>query len=207
MPKIIGVTGTIGAGKSTVGNILAEAGVPVIDTDAIVHELLSEDTPARRAVIARFGPEIVSDGGSGSIDRAKLGKTVFADDQARKELESIIHPAVIMEYRRRVNQLLDHPVVAILVPLLFEAGVEAEFDEVWAVIADEQTLRKRLRLRDAMSEDEIDRRLAAQWSQSEKAGRSARTIDNSGSPENTRRQVMLYLGLARTASNARRYDS
>lgn len=196
MPKIVGITGTIGSGKSTVGNILAHAGVPVIDTDAIVHELLTDDTPARRAVIARFGTAIVADG-SGGIDRAKLGKTVFADEQARKELEAIVHPAVIMEYRRRVNQLLDHPVVAILVPLLFEAGVEGEFDEVWTVIADEPTLRNRLKQRDALTEDEIDRRLAAHWSQTAKAGRSLRTVDNSGTLENTRGQVLLYLGLVR----------
>src|SRR5215471_8140141 len=168
MPKIIGVTGTIASGKSTVGNLLADLGVPVIDTDTLVHELLTEDTPARRAVITRFGPAIVSDDASGAVDRARLGKIVFADDRARKDLESIVHPAVITEYRRRVNDLLGHSVVAILVPLLFEAGVEGEFDEVWTVIANEEVLRSRLQSRDRLSDKEVDKRLTAQLPQSEK---------------------------------------
>jgi len=197
MPKIIGVTGTIASGKSTVGNLLADLGVPVIDTDTLVHELLTEDTPARRAVITRFGPAIVSDDASGAVDRARLGKIVFADDRARKDLESIVHPAVITEYRRRVNDLLGHSVVAILVPLLFEAGVEGEFDEVWTVIANEEVLRSRLQSRDRLSDKEVDKRLTAQLPQSEKASRSMRTIDNSGSVENTREQVQLYLKLTR----------
>jgi len=196
MPKIIGVTGTIGSGKSTVGNLLAGLGVPIIDTDTLVHELLSEDTPARQAVITRFGPAIVSNDGTGAVDRARLGKIVFADDLARKDLEAIVHPAVIREYRRRVNDLLGHSAVAILVPLLFEAGVEGEFDEVWTVIANEDVLRSRLQSRDSLSEEEVDKRLAAQLPQSEKASRSTRTIDNSGGIENTRQQVQLYLNLA-----------
>src|SRR5262249_7576779 len=118
-------------------------------------------------------------------------------DRARKDLESIVHPAVITEYRRRGNDLLGHSVVAILVPLLFEAGVEGEFDEVWTGIANEDVLRSRLQSRDRLSEDEVDKRLAAQLPQSEKASRSVRTIDNSGSVDNTREQVQLYLKLTR----------
>lgn len=195
MTKIVGVTGTIGSGKSTVGEILAELGVPVIDTDLIVHELLSQDGAVRHAVIERFGARIVAEDGSGAVDRSRLGELVFKDSKARRGLESIIHPAVIVEFRRRLDALADHPLVAVLVPLLFEAGIAGEFDEIWAVVTEEKILRERLKARDGMTDEELDRRLAAQWSQVAKTDAAHRIVGNSGSKEETRRQVELLVSL------------
>ncbi len=191
MPRIIAITGTIGSGKSMVGRILEEVGVPVIDTDKIVHHLLTQNTPTRTAVVERFGAEIQNE--DGSIDRRKLGPIVFKDPAARKELEAIVHPAVILECRRRVQELADKRLVAILVPLLFEAGLGNEYDEAWTVFTNEPVLRERLRRRDGLSDQQIDQRLSAQWSQDKKAQLAHRVIDNSGSADATRKTVEVLV--------------
>ncbi|MBI4534521.1 MAG: dephospho-CoA kinase [Candidatus Melainabacteria bacterium] len=194
--KVIGITGTIGSGKSTIGKILTDHSIPVIDTDHIVHELLSTDTQVRRAVIERFGPAIMHSDKVGSVDRTKLAGIVFQNIRAKQDLESIVHPAVIAEYRRQSKELARYPVVAVLVPLLFEAGIASEFDEVWTVLTAEDVLRQRLKSRENLSSIEIDKRLAAQWPQEQKASRSHRIIDNSGSLEETRHQVEVLLKMA-----------
>jgi dephospho-CoA kinase len=193
MSIVLGITGTIGSGKSAVGKILETLGVPVIDTDEIVHELLTCSGNVRTAAIERFGQGILRDDGSGEIDRNKLGAIVFSDQQARRDLESIVHPAVLEQYRLRARRQSDQPVVAVLVPLLFEAGIESEFDQIWTVIASEQVLRERLARRDNLSNNDIERRLMAQLPQATKAERAHQTIDNSKSLDETKRQVELLL--------------
>lgn len=191
-PYVIGITGTIGSGKSTVGNILEELGVPVIDTDTITHEVQNSER-VKRAVVERFGKAVLTDDGTGKIDRKKLGALVFKDPAAKRDLESMIHPAVILESRRCVAAHSDKPIVAILAPLLFEAKVEGEYDQIWAVIAKEEVLRERLAKRDDLSSDLITQRLSAQFSQEEKARLSSVVIDNSANREETQRQVKVNL--------------
>src|SRR5438093_1086715 len=191
MSKIVGITGTIGSGKSTVGKLLEEEGVPVIDTDHIVHELLSDPNPVRDAVVARFGTEIQRP--SGEIDRTKLGSVVFQDAAARHDLEEIVHPAVRQETARRAASYPDAPIVACLVPLLFETGFTSRFDEIWTVTTDESTLKQRLAMRDKLDPKQIELRLAAQMPQEEKAARAHRVIDNSGSIDDTRTQIQQAL--------------
>ncbi|HEY9774363.1 MAG TPA: dephospho-CoA kinase [Planktothrix sp.] len=190
-PRIIAVTGTIGAGKSLVGKILEDLEVPVIDSDKLVHHLLNADTPTRKAVVERFGTEVQA--ADGAIDRRKLGPIVFKDPAARKDLESIVHPAVILECRRRIQEQTGKPLVGILVPLLFETGLGKEYDEAWTVIINEGILRERLKKRDNLTDQQIDQRLNAQWSQERKAQLANHIIDNSGTPEETRRQVTLLV--------------
>lgn len=191
-PFVIGITGTIGSGKSTVGRILEELGVPVIDTDTITHEVQNSEK-IKRAVVERFGKAVLTEDGTGKIDRKKLGALVFKDPAAKRDLEAMIHPAVILESRRCVAAHSDKPIVAILAPLLFEAKVQDEYDEIWAIVAKEETLRERLAKRDQLSNDLITQRLAAQFSQEEKARLSSVVIDNSTSPEDTKRQVLVNL--------------
>lgn len=191
-PFVIGITGTIGSGKSAVGSILEELGIPVIDTDKVVHELFATDTPVKRAVIERFGPTILDASGQ-NIDRKKLGEIVFSDEGGRKDLESIVHPAVILDTRRRVAMNTDKELVAVLSPLLFEANVQGEYDQVWAIVASEAVLRERLSKRDGLSDELISQRLAAQFSQEKKASLANVTIDNSGTREETKRQVEVNL--------------
>lgn len=193
---VIGITGTIGSGKSAVGKILSDYGVPVIDTDQIVHSLLAQAGPVKTAVIDRFGNDILdSSANEGQIDRIKLGRLVFGSEQARKDLETIVHPAVILECRRLTSVLANQgqPVVAVLVPLLFEANVTGEYDEIWTVISSDQILRRRLKERDRLTDQEIDSRLAAQWTQERKAAASHRVIDNSGHLDDTSKQVRVLV--------------
>lgn len=190
-PIILGVTGIIGSGKSLVGRILEDAGVPVIDTDKVVHELLTNDTPTRALVVERFGSEVQRE--DGAIDRAKLARIVFADEQQRKALESIVHPAVRAECKQRVAQITDEDVVAVLVPLLFEAGIEEAYDVIWTVATHLDVLRERLRKRDNLSDEQIDARLQAQWSQEQKVELADTVIDNSGTIPNTTEAVLAAL--------------
>lgn len=192
MSHLIGITGTIGSGKSAVGSILEQRGVPVIDTDKLVHQLFSEDKSVVNGVHERFGDSVMNT--DGSVNRAELGKIVFADANARKALEGIVHPATILACRKRVKELsAGHPIVAVLVPLLFEAGVESEYDEIWTTVADSTVLKKRLMQRDNLNEAEAEARLGAQLSQEEKAARSHRVINNSGTLDETAKQIDVIL--------------
>lgn len=186
-PGVIGITGTIGSGKSTVGRILHDLGVPVIDTDKLAHHLLTEDTPTRKAVLERFGKHVQAP--DGAIDRQKLGDIVFGDPEARRDLEAIVHPAVIMNCRRAIKEQSGQPFVAVLVPLLFEAGLAKDYDQIWTVFTDESVLRERLKRRDKLSDEQITARLSAQWSQKRKTDLAHCVIDNSNTEKQTRQQV------------------
>ena len=199
-PTVIGVTGTIGSGKSLVGRLLEQMSIPVIDTDKVVHDLLNGDTPTRAKVIERFGPEIQQD--DGTINRRALGGIVFSDSEARKELEAIVHPAVRTECRRRIDALVGETIVAVLVPLLFEAGMREEYDETWAVVTSEPVLKERLKQRDKIGDEAVERRLRAQWAQSKKAALATFVIDNSNSIEETKKQVELLVRKALTVTRS-----
>jgi len=190
-PFLIGITGTIGSGKSKVGAILEELGIPVIDSDIVVHDLFSKSAPLKEAIRSRFGDGVISGSGDDEkVDRTALGKIVFGDAAARKDLESIVHPATIKECQRRVSEHQDSDLVAMLVPLLFEAGLEKHYDQIWALYTDDAILRSRLSARDNLTPEEVDRRLAAQLPQSDKVSRADERIDNSGTLEETKAQVL-----------------
>lgn len=189
-PKVVAVTGTIASGKSLVGRVLEEHGQLVIDTDKVVHDIYASDAELQNDLEQLFGKEILDD--SGSIDRARLGAIVFNDQKKRAELESLIHPAVLRQCEKLVSKA-NREVVFILVPLLFEAGLEKHWDEVWTVITDEPILRQRLKTRNGLSDDEIQKRLDAQLSQEEKAARANHVINNSGTKEQTGEQVKELL--------------
>lgn len=201
---VLGITGTISSGKSLVGKILARQGIAVIDTDQVVHELLASDEATKKAILNQFGAAVFAESPRPGeplppVDRKALGALVFSDPQKRSKLEAILHPNVILNCRKRVKDLSESgsssrfPLVAILVPLLFEAKLEKEYDEIWSVFTEESVLRQRLGERDKLSQAEIENRLAAQLPQSEKARRAGQVIDNSGTPEETERQVNLLL--------------
>jgi dephospho-CoA kinase len=192
-PIAIGITGTIGSGKSAVGSILLELGVPVIDSDKIVHTLLNTNIEVQRLVTDRFGKSLLieSSAGEKQIDRKALAAVIFNDASARRDLELILHPRVRQESRKMVADFATQGATAVgaLVPLLFEANLKSEYDEVWAVVTDDVKLRERLKLRDGLSDAEVERRLQAQLSQKAKADQADRIIDNSGDLTHTRHQV------------------
>ena len=191
---ILGITGTIGSGKSMVGEMLAAEGIPILDSDKVVHQLLDHDPAVQAGIAERFGPSVFTQrpGSPPAIDRTALAKLVFDDEPARKDLEGIVHPATISYCQDWANKQTA-PIVSLLVPLLFEANQRSRYDQIWTVICDEALLRERLKARNAFSDAEIDQRLAAQLSQNIKASRADRIIDNSGTIENTRRQVLSCL--------------
>ncbi|MBK9773159.1 MAG: dephospho-CoA kinase [Candidatus Obscuribacter sp.] len=184
---VIGLTGSIGSGKSAVGKMLEEMGVAVFDTDHMTHYLLNTPGPVYRQVIERFGADLVS-GPEQPINRPKLGAIVFNDAKARADLEAIIHPAIAKLKSERIAQ--SEGLVAFLVPLLFETNSQCQYDEVWTVVVSPEVQMARLRVRDKRPDAEIAKRIAAQMPQDKKAAMSQVVIDNSADLDTTRNLVI-----------------
>ena len=187
---LIGITGGIATGKSTVTKMLAELGAPTISADAVARTLLAPGTPVTEAVLAAFpscaAPE------PGKIDRRALARIIFADIQARTRLEALTHPPIIKALREQIAEWRASsaaPAAAAEVPLLFEAGLEADVDEVIVVRCAEPAQRDRLCARDGISEEEAQKQIAAQWPLSEKVARAGAVITTDYGLEDTRRQV------------------
>ena len=160
--KVIGLTGGISSGKSTVSQFLAELGAVIIDADKIGHEVLKPDSEVWREVVAAFGKQIIT--ANGAIDREKLGEIVFSNSEARSRLNQIMHPRIydmvktrLDEYRRQ-----ETGIVVLEAPLLLEAGWTSLVDEVWVTTASEATVLKRLRERTGLSEKESLARIRSQ---------------------------------------------
>ncbi len=183
---ILGVTGNIASGKSTVTGLLAELGATVIDSDLVYRELAAPGTPLLARLAKRFGDEIVGD--DGSLDRRRLGAIVFADPEALHDLDRITHPAVIAEVDQRVAAKTDGVVVLDAVKLI-ESGHADGCDAVWVVVTDPEEQVTRLMKRNSLSAEEARRRVAAQPPIGPKLARADLVIDNSGSRDETRKQV------------------
>jgi len=160
--KIIGLTGGIGSGKSTVSQFLAELGATIIDADKIGHETFKPETEAWREVVSAFGQQIVA--ANGTIDRKKLGTIVFSNPEARARLNQIMHPRIYEVVRAQLAEFQRQgvSVVVLEAPLLVEAGWTSLVDEVWVTTAAEDTVLKRLRERTGLSEAESQARIRAQ---------------------------------------------
>ncbi|RNC66624.1 MAG: dephospho-CoA kinase [Desulfuromonadales bacterium] len=187
--RIIGLTGGIASGKSTVARILEQLGASVVDADQLAREAVRPGMPALDAIVADFGPDVLLT--DGSLDRKALGRIIFADPQARRRLEAITHPAIARLADERLDELrrAGKEVVFYMAPLLIEAGVTGRVDEIWVVYVDRETQLARLTGRDGIGRDEAEQRLAAQMPMDEKAAHGAAVIDNRGTPEETERQV------------------
>jgi dephospho-CoA kinase len=190
-PYIIGLTGNIATGKSTVAKMLEELGATVIDADALVHELQRNGTPVYNDIVAAFGPGILDR--AGEIDRKALGSIVFADPEKLRTLESIVHPAVLIESMRRIMET-PTPIVVYEAIKLIEAGRAEMCDALWVVTARADVQLQRLMADRHMSEAEARQRIAAQPPQSDKIKRATVLIDNSGTLEETRQQVIAAFG-------------
>jgi dephospho-CoA kinase len=183
---IIGLTGNIATGKSTVAKMMEELGATVIDADALVHELQRKGTPVYDEIVAAFGPGILDR--AGEIDRKALGSIVFADPEKLRALESIVHPAVLIESARRIAEA-PTPIVVYEAIKLIEAGRAEMCDALWVVTARSDVQLQRLMRDRRMSEAEARQRIAAQPPQREKIERATVVIDNGGTLEETQRQV------------------
>ena len=189
--KIIGLTGGIACGKSTVSTELRALGAAIIDADALAHELSQPHQPLYNAYVQRFGREIVTE--NGTLDRAAIARGVFADPAVRAEVDAIAHPLIRMAAEERLRAARDeNKRAAVLdVPLLFEAGWDALADETWVVALPREEQLARLLARDtSMDEDEARARIAAQMPLAEKCARADVIVDNSG----TKEEIREYIG-------------
>ena len=196
MTFILGLSGGIGSGKSTVTRILAELGATTIDADAIVHEQQAPGQPLLRKIAEAFGEEILAE--DGSLDREALGAIVFRDEKARARLGSITHPPVIAEMANRAKRAVaaGDPLVVLDIPLLFEgresgrgSGAIMDFDATVCVWVSRDVQIERTSKRDDCDAAEAERRVAAQMPIDKKREMADHVIDNSGSREETRTQV------------------
>jgi dephospho-CoA kinase len=187
--RIIGLTGGIASGKSTVARILERLGGAIIDADQLAREVVMAGEPAYDAIVAEFGDGVLNP--DRTINRGVLGKIVFADPAARGRLERITHPAIARKAEQKLAALrvAGIPVVFYMAPLLIEAGVTSRVDEIWVVYADRETQVARLMQRDGIARPEALQRLAAQLPMEEKRTYGKVVIDNRGTPEETERQV------------------
>jgi dephospho-CoA kinase len=189
---LIGLTGGIACGKSTVSGMIRERGIPVIDADQIARDVVRPGEPAYGRIVERFGRGILSD--DRTIDREKLGAIVFSDEGKRSLLEAVTHPRIfhaIVEEVRRLRRERKPKAVVVDAALLFESGLADGMDWNVVVSVPEEIQIPRLMARDGVAEDEARRRVAAQMPASEKTERARYVIDNSGSLEATRAQVAM----------------
>jgi dephospho-CoA kinase len=188
--RVIGLTGNMGCGKSTVAGMLRDGGVAVIDADRVAREIRQNDADARAAIEARFG----------SYDARELARIVFADPAALEDLERILHPRVRGEIRARLAELEQGAVevVAVEVIKLLESPLADACDQIWVVRCDEDDAIRRLEATRGMDEGEARRRLASQSPQEEKVARADVVIDGSAPMEETRRQVERALATLRS---------
>jgi len=189
---VLGITGNIASGKSTVSRELARRGAIVVDADQLAREVVASGTSALKKIVEAFGKEILNN--SGELNRDKLGQMVFADVKVRAMLNRIVHPEIAEKSVARLQELkqrTDIPLIVYEAPLLFEVGAESRVDQVLVVKIDPEEQLKRLRARDGLSDDAAQQRMVAQMPQQEKLSRADYVIDNSGSIEETLKQVDL----------------
>jgi dephospho-CoA kinase len=186
---VVGLTGGIGSGKSTVAAMLAELGADVVDADKVGHEVYRPGSEGFRRVVEAFGPEIV--GADGTIDRRVLGARVFADPEALKTLNALVHPLIVAELQARLEALRAAPRDT---PIVVEAAIMMEagwtfFDEVWVVTVEPETAIDRVVRSRGLTRAEVERRIAAQIPNAERRRRADRVIENDGTPDALRAAV------------------
>ncbi|KAL0984431.1 hypothetical protein UPYG_G00141400 [Umbra pygmaea] len=188
---LVGLTGGIASGKSTVSSLLRELGCPIIDADVVARKVVEPSSPAYLKIVKHFGPEILLE--NGEIDRQKLGQLIFTNEDKRRLLNSITHPEI---HKAMFKQILFYFIrgyryVVLDVPLLFETRRLTRFlNHTVVVYCDPATQLLRLMLRDGLTQEQAEQRVAAQMPLNEKRGLASHVVENSGSREDTQRQVL-----------------
>ncbi len=183
---IIGLTGGIGSGKSTIAELFIKRGIRVIDADIVYKELSKPGQVLYNEIIKVFGPEFLTPGAT--IDFKKLSETIFHNDEQRLKLNAITHPVVRDEVLKEAKALKNQQMAVIVVPLLFESGFDAFCDKVVCVYVDLRTQVSRVMSRDRVNRDEALLKIIAQWPMKHKARLSDYVIDNSNTMSETIRQ-------------------
>jgi dephospho-CoA kinase len=198
---LVGLTGGIGSGKSTVARMLEERGAVVLDADALARTVVEPGTPGHDLVVERFGANILAPGGD--IDREALASIVFADPAARRDLEEIVHPEVRRLFAEECERYADsNAVVVFSAPLLVETGMHTAFQVLVVVSATVETQIERLMRERGMGEEQIRARIDAQLPLEDKAAVADVLIDNEGPREDLERQVdLVWSELAERATS------
>ena len=188
MARIIGITGGIASGKSTVTEFLRQQGYQVIDADQVVHELQEPGGRLYQALLSDFGPAILQE--DGRLNRPKLGAMIFGNPQLLAQSSQLQNEIIREELARRRDLLAETEDFFFMdLPLLFELEYDNWFDQIWLVDVTEETQLSRLMTRNALSQEEAEKRIAAQLPLQEKRKRADVLIDNNGSLEETRQQI------------------
>lgn len=178
--KLVGLTGGIASGKSTVGKLLAARGIPVVDADQLARDVVAPGSDGLAAIRARFGDEVIAD--DGTLKRQALGAIVFGNPEALRDLNAITHPAVALLAQQRFMALAEagHAVAVYEVPLLFENKLQGMMDHTVLVACAPETQRQRVMARDGLDADAAQARIDAQMSLAEKRALADTTIENDG---------------------------
>ena len=203
-PYLLGITGSIACGKGFAAECLAAESVAIVDIDEISHQLLdttsTDPSSAYQQILAHFGADLVN-ASDGKINRIKLRKAAFASCESREKLEGILHPAILNQLKQQIDEFSSRGVteVAVQVPLLHDSQLESTFDEIWVVTATTTVQVSRLKARDSLTDDQARSRINKLCPQEAKIATSHRQINNSGTKEQTRQQVLHCLELSRAS--------
>ncbi len=202
---ILGVTGGIACGKSTVADMLEELGAGTIDFDLLARQVVAPGTPALKRIAEYFGADILQK--DGTLDRKKLSGIVFQDNEKRKKLESFTHPAINEEYFRQIHALEEKgrgTVIQAVIPLLFEFNLQDMADKILVVYLPREKQIERLILRDGISAAQAERMIDTQMPIDEKVRQADFVIRNEGDIEDTRRHVGILWESLRSLSADRK---
>ena len=189
MTRVIGLTGGIGSGKSTVSQFLADLGAVIIDADKLGHEAYRPNTDTWRELVKTFGNRILAT--DNTIDRKKLGIIVFSNPEELKRLNAIVHPRMFEKAKQRIEDCRRKgaKVVILDAPILFETNWTPLVDEVWVVVANEANVIKRAIARTSLPEEQIRSRIRSQMSDEERIKRAQVVISNDGTVADLRKKV------------------
>lgn len=182
---IIGLTGSIASGKSTVSRILAECGAPIVDADLIAREIAKRGQAGWRGIVEAFGEGVLLP--DGELDRMKVGEMIFRDAKKRAMLDAIMHPIILERINTQIEELAraGHKAAVLDIPLLLELGWQDKVDAVWLVAVSPDVQKLRLMTRNALTEEQALARIASQMSIAEKRQYADKIIENDGTPEET----------------------
>jgi dephospho-CoA kinase len=186
-PLRIALTGGLASGKSVCLAAFSRLGAPVIDADTLARAAVEPGTPGLALVVRRFGTGVLAP--DGRVNREALGRLVFSDADARRDLEAIVHPEVYAGIRRWFDDLSGSPAGVAEVPLLYETDHAGDFDRVVVAACSREEQKRRAMTRDGLSEPEVERRLGAQWPIDEKRRRADAVVDTGGTLAETEQQV------------------
>jgi dephospho-CoA kinase len=197
---LLGVTGGIASGKTTVANMLSELGAPIIDFDLIARQVVEPEKPAWKEIVEYFGKQVLQE--DGTLDRKKMSDIVFRDIEKRKKLESFTHPRINEEFQRQVDEIAGKDpdaIIQVVIPLLIELNLQYIFHKLLVVYVPRQEQVERLAKRDGITREEAENILKAQMPIDEKVGYADYIINNEGSPDETEKEVKALWGKLKIA--------